>query len=248
MPLWVYESEGEGDKIFGHGIELDLEIHLEYALLNGQRLDLATLKARSDFYAFSRYVFPFYKAHSNENAIVSPDVGYNALGFTELTSIKIIELAHIFKQSYPIHLIFLPESKNFLDAIWLVTVDKRIGLHSNIEAERVITPGVIPTKGFNRKMYTPRPVVRGPSTIRPNETVTLNYEYYNYNDVFTECDFKSYIKTTAGYLPHNVVQIKDGKANINFTALGLDPGDEAEIKFSIDKVYSNAVQHKITVI
>lgn len=248
MPLWIYDSSKSDKTIFSHGIDIYIKIEPEVTYINEVPITLESITSRSDFYAFSRFVFPFFKPWDKPDVIISPNMGFNILGFTETTSLKVVEVANIFKQQYPVHLFFAPETKNFLDAIWLITVDKNLGVHSNIEASEILDPAIIPTKGFNRKLYTPRPVVEGPDTIRPNETVKLKFEYRDYASNFHPVNFKSYIKSNAGYLPKNIINIKDGYADVSVTALGLEPGDDITVKFGIDKVYSNAVQHKLTVV
>lgn len=248
MPLWVLDSSKSGDAIFGHGITLTLQIEPEVVKLNGVEIKLKDLKARSDFYAVSRFVFPFYRTSNNPNDIISPNNGFNILGFTEQTSLQAVEISNIFKHQYPVQVFFSPDTENFMDAIWMVTVDKDCGLKSNIEAEKVLEPGVHAAKGFRRKLYTPRPFVHGTDTIKPDEVATLKFEYRDYCSVFKPCSFKSYIKSDAGYLPKNVVQVTDGHAEVKVHALGLTSGDTMTIKFGIDKVYSNAVQHTLTVI
>lgn len=248
MPLWVYDSSKTDKTVFSHGIVLNLQIEPESVNINDTIFNLKDIKARSDFYAISRFVFPFFKPWDRSDILVSPTSCFNILGFTEFSSLKVIEVANIFKQQYPIQVFFAPETENFMDAIWMVTVDKNLGLHSNIEAEEVFEPDIIPTKGFNRKLYTPRPFIHGPTNIKANDTVPLTFEYRNYKGDCKPCNFKSYIKSDAGYLPKSVAQVKDGYATVNVTALGLTPGDTMTVKFGIDKVYSNAAQHTLTVV
>lgn len=248
MPLWVYDSSKTDKSLFNHGITLALQIQPEEVKINDVPVTLAGLKSRSDFYAVSRFVFPFYKPWDKSDIIISPSGGFNILGFTETSSLKAVEIANIFKHQYPIQVFFAPDTENFMDAIWMVTVDSNYGLYCNINADEVFEPDIIPTKGFNRKLYTPRPVVHGPDTIKANETVGLQFEYRNYLSTFKPVNFKSYIKCDAGYLPKTVVDVKDGYAHVNVSALGLVPGDSMTVKFGIDKVYSNAVQHTLTVV
>lgn len=248
MPLWICDASKSDKTLFSHGIHIDINIEPELTKINGVPITLESIRSRSDFYAFSRYVFPFFKPWDKTDVTISPNMGFNILGFTETTSLKVVEVANIFKQQYPIHLFFAPETKSFIDAIWMITVDSLLSINSNIEAAEILEPGIIPTKGFNRKLYTPRPVVDGPNIIKPNETVKLRFEYRDYASVFHSVNFKSYIKNNAGYLPKNIIDVKDGYADVSVTALGLEPGDDITVKFSIDKVYSNAVQHKLMVV
>lgn len=248
MPLFVYDSSKTSKAIFSHGITLTLRIEPEVATLNDVPITLENLKSRSDFYAVSRFVFPFHRPWDKPDILVSPTNGFNILGFTELSSLRVVEIANIFKQQYPIQLIFAPDTENFLDAIWLVTVDSSCGLYCNLQADKVLEPDVLATKGFRRRLYTPRPVITGPGTIKAGEIASLTFQYKNYEDTFKPCNFKSYIKSDAGYLPKNVVEVRDGYADVNVMALGLTPGDTMTVKFGIDKVYSNAVQHTLTVI
>lgn len=249
MTLWIYQDDTAPNPFFQHGFHIDLNIQDELAVINGYEFKLSDVIARSDFYPMSRFVFPYGKQIINEQEYTSfAQMPYNVFGITETTSLKVFELAHALKQSWPVQVIFYPETTNFSNALWLATVDSKVGITSNIEAEEVLPPTYIPMQGARQINWSPKCVTAGPSTIAAGETAEIQFEYRDRKGAFIACNFQSYLKTTAGYLPKNVVDVVDGRCTTKVTALGLQAGDIIKVKFSLGKVYSNAVEHTLTVI
>jgi hypothetical protein len=254
MTLWVYEDLETPNSLFKHGFHIDLNIQDELAIINGYEFKLADVLARSDYYPMSRFVFPFYKV---KNYIVNDQsveyhsfssMPYNLFGLTKTTSLRALELANLLHQNWPVQVIFYPHSTNFSDALWLVTVDAAVGITSNIEADQVFLPSYIPTQGASQSISSPKCVTTGPSTIAANDTVEIEFEYRDKDHNFVSCNFESYIKVNAGYLPKNIINVVDGKCTAKISALGLDAGDVIKVKFGLGKMYSNAVEHTLTVI
>jgi hypothetical protein len=252
MALYVYELLKAEDpqlaSILKSGHNLNLHIEDKVAYFNKKQVKFDDLINRSDYYPLSRFIF-----HSYDILNPNPDISlikscFNAYTWTQLSSLKITELACVIQGNFPLHIILYPETKSFLDAFWLISVPSRDLLTCNLEPDWLVAPTYEPNHGFERKIYSPRPIVTGPEAVSPNGTVELEFEYRNWRREFTPCDFDTYIKYNAGYLPRNIVKVKDGRAKVKVTALGLEPGDEITCKFSIGKVFTNAVQHTIKVV
>lgn len=252
MAIRVYELLKAEDpqlaSILQCGTKLNLKIEDKVAYFNDKQVKFDDLINRSDYYPLSRFVFQGYDILNSDSNISLIKSCFNAYTWTQLSSLKITELACILQGNFPLHIIMYPETKSFRDAFWMVNVPSRELLTCNIEPDWIVAPAYEPAHGFGVNVYSPRPVVYGSTAISPNETVELEFEYRNWRGEFTSCDFDTYIKYDAGYLPRNVVQVKDGRAKVKVTALGLEPGDSITCKFSIGKIYTNAVQHTIKVV
>lgn len=249
MALWVYKDIEAPNPFFQHGFHIDLNIQDEVAIINGFEFKLADVIARSDFYPMSRFVFPYGKHLDNNQEYISfALMPFNVFGFSETASLKTFELASVLKQAWPVQVIFYPHTTNFSDALWLATVDSVVGITSNIEAEQVIPPTYVPMQGSRQINWSPKCVTYGPSTIAAGSSAEIEFEYRDKDNLYTKCNFQSYLKTTAGYLPKNIINVVDGKCSAKVSALDLEPGDEIKLKFSLGKVYSNAVEHTLTVI
>lgn len=249
MALWIYEDLETPNPMFTHGFHIDLNIQDDLTLINGYEFKLSDVLARSDYYPMSRFVFPYAKVwHESNEYISGATMPFNVFGFTETTSLKTYELAHVLKQSWPVQVIFYPETTNFSNALWLATVDKSVGITVNIEAEQVIPPTYVPMKGAQQINWSPKCVVTGPTTIAPDQTAILEFEYRDRKENFVACNFPCYLKTTGGYLPKTLVPVVDGRCSVEIQALGLKPGDQIDIKFGLGKVYSSAVVHTLTVV
>jgi hypothetical protein len=252
MALYVYEMLKAEDPqlagILSQGHKLNLKIEESVVYFNEKQVRFDDLINRSDYFPLSRFIFHSYDILNPDPKISLIKSCFNAYTWTNLSSLKITELACIIQGNYPLHIILYPETKSFLDAFWLISVPSRELLTCNLEPDWVVAPTYEPNHGFERKIYSPRPVVHGPQTMQPDSTIELEFEYRNWRGQFTACDFDTRIKYNAGYLPKNIVQVKDGRAKVKVTALSLEPGDEITCKFSIGKVYTNSVQHTIKVI
>lgn len=248
MALWVYEQTENPDPMFVHGFHIDLNITDDVTTICGFEIKWDDLIKRSDYYDMSRFVFPTMKEyHDNNTYIVASGIPFNLFGMTKATSLKPPELAHVLRQSWPVQCITYPETTNFSNALWLVTVDPNVGLSSNIEADQILPPSLIPMKGSKQINWSPKCVTSGPTTVNANETVEINFEYRDRDHNFIACDFTSYIKSNAGYLPKNVINVVDGRCKVKVSALGLSAGDTIDVKFSVGKVYTSAVVHTLTV-
>jgi hypothetical protein len=254
MPLHLYEALSADDpQLIGlmqrSHQKLNLRIEGKQAYFNDKQLNFDDLIRRSDYYPLSRFIF-------NINDILNPDrtlsivkTCFNAYAWTQISSLKIIELACVIQGSYPIQIIIYPETESFDDAFWMINVPSRELLTCNVEPELIVEKTKYKSvQGYTRNLYAPKPIVRGPDTILSNSTVELEFEYRSWDDKFKACNFDTYIKYNAGYLPKNIISVKDGYAKAKVTALGLEPGDEITCKFSIGKIYTNAVQHTIRVV
>jgi len=225
MALWVYEQTENPDPMFVHGFHLDLNITDDVVTINDLEIAWNNFANRSDYYDMSRFVF----------------------GMTKATSLKPPELAHVLMQSWPVQCITYPETTNFSNALWLVTVDSNAGLTCNIEAEQVLPPTLVPMHGSRQINWSPKCVTSGPTTMNANETVEIDFEYRDRDDNFVACDFTTYVTTSAGYLPKSVINVVDGRCKAKVSALGLSAGDTIDVKFSVGKVYTSAVVHTLTV-
>lgn len=255
MPYQLYEMMKSDDPqlipILQNGGKLELQVYDDIVHINGKTIRWEDLVKRGDYYPMSRYVFNgnciFYQA---EPLSVLRSC-FNIYPWTELTSLEPHEFACIFERNLVLQVILYPETKKFTDAMWMINVPTRELLVSNFTEPPVnqADPGsrYEPVKGYRVKDYLPKPIVTGPTTIKPNETALLNFEYQNWRGEFTECDFDTYIKYDAGYLPKNVVRVLNGKAQVKVSALGLEPGDTITCKFSLGKVYTNAIYYTLTV-
>jgi hypothetical protein len=254
MPLCVYEMLETTDprmaNVLQRGSKLEVFINEsgDEATINGKKILFSELISRSDYYPLSRFVF-------DSSDILNPDRNvsiikscFNAYTWTQLSSLKLIELAFILQMSWTTQIIMYPETKNFWDAFWLLHVPTKEQLDTNLKSTFVIAPKYEPQQKFGIKLYSPRPIISGPVEVGRDQTVVLDFEYRNWNNKFVECDFDTFIKYDAGYLPKNKIQVVNGKAKIKVTALGLEAGDTITLKFSIGKIYTNAVEHKLTVI
>lgn len=252
MTLWIYEDLETTNPIFKHGFHIDINIQDELANINGYEFKLEDVLARSDYYPMSRFVFPYYRVRNNPEPSAEyagiASMPFNLFGLTETTSIKPPELASILIQTWPVQVIFYPHTTNFSNALWLVTVDSSVGVSSNIEADQVLPPTLIPMKGAKQINWSPKCITTGPNTIAANETAEIEFEYRDKDHNFIPCNFEVYIKVNAGYLPKNIVNVVDGKCKARVSALGLTSGDVIKVKFGLGKLYSNAVEHALTVV
>ena len=254
MPLGLYELMKADDpqliSIIQNGKSLEVLISEDgsKATINGKSVTFSDLISRSDYYPISRFVFAAQDVFHADKEMSIIKSCFNAYTWTQLSSMKITELASILYNSWPIHVILYPETKNFWDAYWIINVPTKDLLTTNLVPTYSIKPQYEPHKQFTINRYSPRPVVSGPNIIASGAIVDLDFEYRNWNNQFVECDFDTYIKYNAGYLPKNIVKVKNGKATVKVMAMGLDAGDTITLKFSIGKVYTNAVQHTLTVI
>jgi hypothetical protein len=248
MALWVYEQTENPDPMFVHGFHLDLNITNDVVTINDLEITWSTFANRSDFYEMSRFVFPTRSVSTaNGDFIVTSGTPFNLFGMTKATSLKPPELARVLMQSWPIQCITYPETTNFSNALWLATVDSNAGITCNIEAEQVLPPSLVPMHGSRQINWSPKCVTSGPSTVNANETIEIDFEYRDRDDNFVACNFATYIKTNAGYLPKNVINVVDGRCKAKVSALGLSAGDTIDVKFSVGKVYTSAVVHTLTV-
>ncbi len=69
----------------------------------------------------------------------------------------------------------------------------------------------------------------------------------NIDALITDHSVRLYLETNAGYLPHRQVFTKDGVANFNLMALGLEPGDKIKLKVGW-RNYSGADEKIIAVV
>lgn len=252
MPLCVYELMSTDDPrlipLMQGGKKLDIRVKGNNALINGKSLKFSELVERSDYYSMNRFVFNSVDLFVEDKTFSIINACFNVLPWTAQSSLKVTELTAILHGNYILHIITYPETKDFESAFWLVHVPTIDQLTTNMKIDFLRKPEYLPTQGFTEKLYAPKPIINGPEKISAKKTVTLDFEYRNWNNEFKACDFPTYIKTNAGYLPKNIVEVKDGKAKIKVTALGLEKGDVINLKFSIGKFYTNAVNHTLTVI
>jgi hypothetical protein len=230
------------------GTKLDLRIEGNAAYFNDKQVLLEDLIRRSDYYPLSRFVFDGYDLLAPNRDVSIIRSCFNAYTWTQLSSMKITELACVLRGNYPVHVILYPETKSFLDAFWLVSVPSRELLTTNIQPDWIVAPQYEPTQESTQNVYSPRPLITGPRTIGVNETIELEFEYRNWKNEFVECDFDTHIKYNAGYLPKNIVPVRGGRAKVKVTALGLEPGDKIVCKFSVGKIYTNAAYRTLTVV
>jgi hypothetical protein len=254
MPLGLYEMMRVDDPQLipitqgGKKVKIDISADGSKVEICGKKLSFSDLISRSDYYPLSRFVFNSQDLFNPDQQLSIIKVCFNAYTWTNLSSLKLNELACILYSSWPIHVITYPETTSFLDAFWIVHVPTKDQLEMNMDPTYCIAPKYEPTQGHVIKLYSPKPVVHGPNTIQANQTEVVEFEYRNWNKKFVACDFDTHIKYNAGYLPKNIVKVVDGKAKVKVSALGLEPGDTITLKFSIGKVYTNAVQHTLVVI
>lgn len=229
--------------------KLNLKIEDKVAFFNDKQLNFDDLIRRSDYYPLSRFIFNIVDVLNPDRNLSIVKSCFNAYAWTQISSLKITELACVIQGNYPIHIIIYPETKSFTDAVWMVSIPTRDLLTCNIEPELIVEKTRYnPTQSYVRNMYSPKPVIYGLATISPNATIELDFEYRSWRGEFKPCNFDTYIKYNAGYLPKNIVSVVDGRAKLKVSALGLEPGDEITCKFSVGKVYTNAVQHTIKVV
>lgn len=251
MTLHVYEILKDGHGVSPQQVEhiLHLKIEDKVAHFNDKQVFFDELVKRSDYYPLSRFIFHSQDILNSNSNISLYKACFNAYAWTQISSLKIAELSSVLHGNYPLHIILYPETKSFVDALWVVNVPYRDFLNCNQEPELLIeTTKYNPVQGYSRNLYSPKPVVFGPTTVKAGETVELDFEYRDRKGEFASCDFNTYIKYDAGYLPKNIVSVKNGRAKVKVTALGLESGDHITCKFSIGKVYTNAVQHTIEVV
>ncbi|WP_300300940.1 hypothetical protein [Ferrovibrio sp.] len=102
---------------------------------------------------------------------------------------------------------------------------------------------------FGVKALLPSLRLVGPDVIGAGQMASYAVELFdkNIDALITDHSVRLYLETNAGYLPHRQVFTKDGVANFNLMALGLEPGDKIKLKVGW-RNYSGADEKIIAVV
>ena len=245
-----------------------LDIHVEENILNinGTEYQLEDIKSRMDFRSFCLYVFPLSNlGKSNLENYIKIDVeGESRLlykpnavplpfeRYSNSYNTKFSEFPQYIHINCPISVVFYPETKNFRDALMIVTR----------QSEGTWVPLTITTTDSQGNKIPYEPDYEGPlptnehllpkclltadSTTVSSTGKTLNFKYRNINAEDIDVDFTATAKCNKGYISHSKFDVKSGRGSFKFIPLGLDSGEKVKVQVGIGK-YTDICNLELTV-
>lgn len=230
--------------------------------LNGKNYLLSDIKARSDFRAFSRFIFPFsFLKRTGEAFAEAVIVDGQEVHFDKPTPLTPFErYAHTFNSKYsgfpdfpilncPLSMIFYPETQNFKDALLIVTKQADVvPLEITIDANGQTVPyvpdyeGPLPTN----EHLLPKCSLTAENNVVPFNGTNIIFAYRDIAGMPKAVDFTATVKTDKGYISHNKLDVTGGVGMFKFVPLGLSSGEIAKVQVGIGK-YTDVCSVELTI-
>lgn len=243
--LWITRQWYES-----HAIKLHVEE--DHIILNETRFDLATVKKRSDFRAFTRYVFPLRQSieqrttqdtRGGSHSYPYPFKMFDIFSLSNISKLVPEEMAEMsfFYMACSISVVFFPESTNFKDA--LIMVPRANDQNTPFEVTTSNDGVIVPYKAdeffpedFPKNHFLPKCEVTSEKTTVDQAGVKINFQYKNVEGLEVAVpDFKATVQSDKGYISHRKFDVKNGKGWFRFYPLGLGKGETVSIKVGIGK-------------
>jgi hypothetical protein len=236
---------------------INLHVEEDRVILNESEHFLTNIKKRTDFRPYCKMLFPLKQTSIDQRNIEDSFGGKHSYpysmppfdSYTYTSDSKMLqdEIEPFLHSSMEVSFIFFPHTKNFMDAILLISKPSDINVPfkvTKLDKNKNIID-YIPDKIFTESVRIGPAYPKCTLQIIDKEKTFNSLPVYDilftYNDIdgnFVECDFDAYVKTSCGYISHRKIKVKNGKATFRYIPIGVNDDEQAEIQVGIGK-YSN---------
>jgi len=141
-------------------------------------------------------------------------------------------------------LLYVPLKDSKLTECAIHVLQALDGVPHILNGQPVLGPETDPMEA--QRSFMPKLDINGPLFVEPNGVVTMDVALKDAKGDLLERNCDVYVEALSGYLPHQRVQIVNGRGQVRVMALQVYSGEQIKVKVGF-KFWSGDAEHTVTV-